>query len=277
MSKQPAFEGATAVVTGAGSGIGRALSVELARRGAFVYASDVHEGAVRDVVERIGKSARAAGLDVRDAGAVQSYIDDIEREKGGVDYLFNNAGIGVSGEVHQLTLAHWDRVIDVNLRGVIHGVHAAYPGMVARRSGHIVNTASMAGLSAAPLLTPYAATKHAVVGLSTSLRVEASAYGVGVSALCPGVIETPILDGENPADLPETPWTPNVRDYLTRLAGKPYPVDKLAAEALDAVVANRAIIVIPSAARAAYRFGRLAPRLAEALLRKAVASARQRG
>ena len=89
---------------------------------------------------------------------------------------------------------HWDRIIDINIRGVIHGVHAVYPGMVARGSGHIINTASVAGLAPAPLLVPYATTKHAVVGLSISLRAEAAAYGVKVSVLCPSAIETPILD-----------------------------------------------------------------------------------
>ena len=91
----------------------------------------------------------------------------------------------MGGEIQDLTLAHWDRILDVNVRGVIHGVHAVYPQDDPRGSGHIVNTAYMAGLAPSPLLTPYAMTKHAVVGLSVSLRAEAEVYGVNVSVLCP--------------------------------------------------------------------------------------------
>jgi len=113
--------------------------------------------------------------------------------------MVNNAGIGVGGEASELTLAHWERVIDVNLRGVIHGVHAAYPVMIAQRSGHIVNTASLAGLMPSPWLTPYAMTKHAVVGLTLSLRAKAAAHGVRVTAVCPGVVDTRTSSGASTA------------------------------------------------------------------------------
>ena len=108
--------------------------------------------------------------------------------------MFNNAGISIGGETEELTLDHWNSIIDVNIRGVVHGVHAAYPLMVRQGSGHIVNTASMGGLMAAGLLTSYVMTKHAVVGLSLALRSEAAAHGVGVTAVCPSAVDTPILD-----------------------------------------------------------------------------------
>ena len=108
--------------------------------------------------------------------------------------MFNNAGISIGGETEELTLDHWNSIIDVNIRGVVHGVHAAYPVMVRQGSGHIVNTASMGGLMAAGLLTSYVMTKHAVVGLSLALRSEAAAHGVGVTAVCPSAVDTPILD-----------------------------------------------------------------------------------
>ena len=149
--------------------------------------------------------------------------------------------------------------------GVVHGVQAVYPGMVARGSGHIVNTASMAGLAPAPLLTPYAMTKHAVVGLSVSLRAEAAAYGVRVSALCPSAIETPILDSTGPADLPKPKWVPDTRKFLTRASGTPYPVEKLAEETLDAVEDDVGVIVIPARARIAWRAYRWAPSLFESM------------
>ena len=117
------------------------------------------------------------------------------QQSGRIDYLFNNAGIGVGGEVDSYTLDDWNDVFDVNLRGVVHGIQAVYPIMIQQHSGHIVNTASMAGLVATPGPASYTATKHAVVAISKALRVEAERHGVQVSVLCPGAIRTPILTG----------------------------------------------------------------------------------
>lgn len=269
------YQGSVAFVTGAGSGIGRALCLELSRRGARVWATDVNGDAAEATAAACGSSARARALDVRDADAVRAAIEEAAREGGRLDLLFNNAGIGVGGEVYELTAAHFDRVIDVNVRGVVHGVVAAYPIMKAQGSGHIVNVASLAGLGPAPLLTPYAMTKHAVVGLTTSLRIEAAAFGVRVSALCPAAVETPILDSDNPADLPPLSWRPNLREFLTKVAGPPYPVDGLAKETLDAVAKNVPIIVIPGRARLLWRLGRLSYAIVEKGSLTAVADARK--
>ena len=268
------YEGKTAFVTGAGSGIGKELALELGRRGARVWVTDVDGSAAEAVAGACGSGARARRLDVRDAEAVRSAIEEATRDGGKLDYLFNNAGIGCGGETHELTVAHFDRVLDVNVRGVVHGVVAAYPIMVRQRSGHIVNTASLAGLGPAPFLTPYAMTKHAVVGLTSSLRVEAAAFGVRVSALCPSAVETPILDSENPPDLPPISWKPNIRRFLTRVAGPPYRADKLAREALDAVARNVGIIVAPARARLLWRLGRLSPAVVEKGSVQAVAAER---
>ena len=108
--------------------------------------------------------------------------------------MFNNAGIAWGGDTELLTLDQWNAIIDVNIRGVVHGVTAAYPVMLRQGHGHIVNTASMAGLTAAGQITSYVMTKHAIVGLSLALRSEAVPRGVGVLAVCPGAVETPILD-----------------------------------------------------------------------------------
>jgi len=187
-----------AIVTGAASGIGRALAGALVTRGDTVVVVDIDgagaERAAGELARRGPGTATPAVVDVRDAGTVQALVDQVRDRHGRLDVMVNNAGIGVGGEASELTLAHWERVIDVNLRGVVHGVHAAYPVMIAQRSGHIVNTASLAGLVPSPWLTPYAMTKHAVVGLSLSLRAEAAAHGVRVTAVCPGVVDTPMLD-----------------------------------------------------------------------------------
>ena len=254
------FAGASAVVTGGASGIGRALAVELVARGSNVLVADIDRSGADAVAAGLAGSAtgraRAATMDVTDAASVAEGIDRFATDHDGLDFLFNNAGIGVGGEVSQLTPEHWRRAIDVNLLGVINGVTAAYPGMIERGRGHIVNTASLAGLLPSPLLVPYSTTKHAVVGLSVGLRVEAADHGVRVSVLCPGVIETPLLDRGNPEDLPEVDSMPDIRAMLTELMGKPYPAASLADDALDAVALNRPVIVAPRRAKvvwAAYR------------------------
>lgn len=269
------YDGAIAFVTGGGSGIGKELSLALSKRGARVWVTDVNGASAEAVAAACGSKARAKQLDVRDERAVREAIEEAAREGGRLDYVFNNAGIGTGGEVQDLTVAHFDRVLDINVRGVVHGVVPAYKIMVKQGSGHIVNTASMAGLGPAPFLAPYAMSKHAVVGLSTSLRVEAAALGVRVSVLCPSAVETPILDSENPADLQNPKWRPDLRRFLTRLAGPPYPADKLAAETLDAVAKNVGVIVLPSRTRFLWRVGRLAPALVEKTTIDAVAAERK--
>lgn len=255
------WDGATVMVTGAASGIGLALSIAMVKRGADVWMTDVNGPGVQQAAEALGPKARWAKLDVRDALAVREVIERIARDRKRLDYLFNNAGIGVGGEAHELAVPHYDRIIDVNIRGVVNGVAAAYPIMVRQRSGHIVNTASVAGLTPAPLLVPYAMTKHAVVGLSTSLRLEARNFGVRVSALCPSAIETPILDADNPGDLPRVRWRPDIRTYLTKLCGPPYPPTKLAEAALRGVERDQALIVVPTIARVIALLHRFAPGL----------------
>ncbi len=202
------WKGATAIVTGGGSGIGKALSLAMAKRGAHVLVTDINAEAAAQVAAACGADASAQTLDVRDAAAVQACVDGFVSTHGKLDYFFNNAGMGVAGEVYEIALEAWDRVIDINIRGVVHGVAAAYPIMVKQKSGHIINTASLAGLGPAPLLTPYAMTKHAVVGLSTSLRIEGKAHNVKVSVLCPSAIETPLLDAQNPPTSRLSPGIP---------------------------------------------------------------------
>ena len=132
---------------------------------------------------------------MRDAAAVDALVADVFARHGRLDYLFNNAGIAVGGEVRDLTLEDWRDAVEVNLMGVVHGVQAAWPRMIEQGFGHVVNTASMAAFMATALAAPYGATKSAVVGLSRALRVEGAAHGVCASASsAPGVVRTPILE-----------------------------------------------------------------------------------
>ena len=273
--------GMIAFVTGAGSGIGRALCRCLAGRGATVVATDVDGDAAIETVGMLRDSPsadaevgahRALALDVRDAAAVHRAIRDTADEHGRLDLLFNNAGIGNGGETELLGLGDWNRIIDVNIRGVVHGVTAAYPIMIEQGDGHIVNTASLAGLAALPLLTPYSMTKHAVVGMSQSLRAEAKVHGVRVTALCPGAIETPLLDVSTTGEAGGA--GPNPRRYLTSLLGRPQPADEFAIEALGGVVRNRAIVVAPRNARLVRLAARLLPNVTDVMVAQGLAKER---
>src|SRR6516225_2889091 len=257
-----AFAGAVAVVTGGASGIGRALAEALARRGAAVVLADLQDDLASEVVARIrsaGGQATATHVDVRDFEAIKQLIQDTWTEHGRLDYQFNNAGIGVVGPVQEYELEDWYRVIDVNLRGVVNGVQAAYPLMLRQGFGHIVNTASMAGLMPAPGTVSYAASKFGVVGLSTSLRAEAAAAGVRVSVLCPGVIRTPILEGgkHGKSLLPIPPEVQ--RRYWERL--RPMAPERFAAKVLPAISKNQAIIIVPSWWKIFWWLNRLSPSL----------------
>jgi NAD(P)-dependent dehydrogenase (short-subunit alcohol dehydrogenase family) len=249
------FAGRVAFVTGAASGIGRAVAEALAREGAVVSLADRDEAGVRAAAQGIGAAggkAHAERLDVVDGAAVRAAIEGAAAREGRLDLVFNNAGISVSGEVLAMEEEHWRRIVDVNLWGVIHGVRAAYPLMVRQRSGHIVNTASLAGLLPAPLSAAYGATKHAVVGLSRSLRLEAAGRGVKVSVVCPGYVGTGIL--RNGVDLQG-----RAAESIERTGLRPYPVEKAARRILRGVARNEETIVFPLHAHAARWIARLAP------------------
>jgi NAD(P)-dependent dehydrogenase (short-subunit alcohol dehydrogenase family) len=249
------FEGKQAIVTGAGSGIGAALCRALVKAGATVVCTDIDGDAAERTAAALGSNARSARLDVTDAAAVQSAVDEVVDRAGRLDLMFNNAGIVWGGDTELLTLQAWNAIIDVNVRGVVHGVAAAYPVMVRQGRGHIVNTASMAGLTAAGQVTSYVMTKHAVVGLSLALRSEAAARGVGVLAVCPAAVETPILDKGAIGGFIG-------RDYfLQGRGGDAYDPDRLARDTLRAIERNKALLVKPRSAHAQWLFARLAPGL----------------
>jgi NAD(P)-dependent dehydrogenase (short-subunit alcohol dehydrogenase family) len=255
------FEGAVAIITGGASGIGRALGEALTRRGARVVLADLQVDLARDVAAGIaanGGHATAAELDVTDFQAVNNLVQNTYQREGRLDYMFNNAGIGIVGEVRLYELEDWNRVLDVNVRGVIHGVQVAYPIMLRQGFGHIVNTASAAGLLPEPIVVGYCASKHAVVGLSISLRIEAAAAGVRVSVLCPGVVRTPVLIdcGKYGKMLQPVPRELQER-WIERQ--RPMPPERFAERALRAVARNRAIVIIPFSWRIFWWLYRLSP------------------
>jgi len=269
------------IVTGGASGIGAALSRSHAADGDTVLAVDVDTVGLDLLVDESARTqstrVSSAVVDVRDADAVRACVDGVVADHGRLDIIYNNAGIGVGGRAHELDTAHWDRVIDVNLRGVVHGVQAALPHMLRHGSGHIVNTASLAGLIPSPGLAPYAATKHAVVGMTLSLRAE-YAGRVGFTVLCPGFTDTPILDKGLPDDLPSVDLPQNIREMADSLPGGIYDLDALVADIRRGVERDEALVVAPRQARVAWRSFRLAPGKFVALVAKqAVAQGRRLG
>lgn len=262
------FEGRIALVTGAASGIGAALAAGLHAAGAKVLLADINGEGARQQALAIGTDAdRAVQLDVTDRAQFASVAAATVAQHGRIDYLFNNAGIAIIGNTLAMAGADWDRLLDVNVRGVVHGVEAVYPLMVAQsmqdgRRGHIVNTASISGLVPAPGFTAYAMTKHAVVGLSVSLREEARRYGVRVSAICPSVIGTPMADRAQLLG-DSVPVRDKVQGF-TRLPDAEY----CARKALEGVRRNRALIPVTAAAQVGWRLYRLWPGLLRPVTRR---------
>lgn len=264
------YRDAVALVTGGASGVGAALCTSLALRGAKVIIADRQQeraAALADTLAAQGCQAEPALLDVREAADFQALVDRIFRQEGRLDFLFNNAGIAHSGAALHYELNDWHAVFSVNLAGVANGVQAVYRPMVEQGFGHIVNTASVAGLLPASSLVSYAASKHAVVGLSTALRCEAASHGVRVSVLCPGFIRTPILQGgvfgRQVQAIPE----PFAEQLWKRL--RPVTAERFVSKALPLLQKNRAIIVYPWRWRVAWFVDRLLPGLGRYASRKA--------
>lgn len=188
---------------------------------------------------------------------------------GQLDVMVNNAGIALGGLLEELDHRHWDRGIAVNLRGVVNGVVAAYEVMRAQGSGHILNTASLAGLVPAPAMLPYTTTKHAVVGMSSALRAEAAGLGIQVSVLCPGFVDTPLLDEvyEAPASFENG----SVRQSVRMVQPRFLTAELVGKRAVDGLAANKATIAVGSMAQVMWRVNRLSPSAARAVCRVQVA------
>lgn len=223
--------------------------------------ADLQDDLAQEVASRIiaaGGKAKAVKVDVADFSAVERLVRETIERTGRLDYLFNNAGIGIGGTVSDYGIQDWNRILDVNLRGVIHGVQAAYKVMTAQGFGHIVNTASMAGLMPSPGMASYSMTKHAVVGLSKALRAEAAGLGIRVTVLCPGVIQTAILEGGGKYGKMLVDIPPEVQKSMWEKY-KPMPADLFAEKALAAVAKNEPIVIIPSWWKMIWRLHRFFP------------------
>jgi len=229
------FAGKIAVVTGGTSGIGYAVSEELLKRGATVWVIGSRKESVVKAKASLSayKNAWFMAVNVTAADEVKRMIDTCVQESGRIDYLFNNAGIGMTRPSRDLTLDVWKQAIDLNLWGVIYGIHFALPVMLKQGSGHIVNTSSIAGIIAPPAQTVYCATKYAVTGMTEALRYEFAEKGIAFTAVCPANVATAIFAG---VEVPK----------------EAIPAEEAARIILAGVEKNEAVIIFPESAKKVY-------------------------
>ncbi|WP_416970117.1 SDR family oxidoreductase [Streptomyces sp. 4F14] len=266
------FAGQLVLVTGAGSGIGRATAFAFAEAGARVIAVDRDaESATRtaELARLVGaQEAWAEAVDVSDEKAMEELADRVGQLYGVVDVLVNNAGIGISGSFFDTTTEDWRRVLDVNLWGVIHGCRLFGRAMVERgQGGHIVNIASAAAYQPSRVLSAYGTSKAAVLMLSESLRAELAGQGIGVSAICPGLVNTGIASASTFVGV-DAQEQERRRESSSRLYGRRnYPPEKVAEAVVRAVVRNDAVVPVTPEAKGSRLLSRLSPRVLRALAR----------
>jgi NAD(P)-dependent dehydrogenase (short-subunit alcohol dehydrogenase family) len=227
------------LVTGAGSGIGRDLCQKLSMAGATVICSDIDMVKASETTALIGRDCvTGRQLDVTQIHEVESLIQEVVKRYGRIDIVFNNAGIAITGELRDMGMDDWKKIIDVNFYGVLYGSQTAYRFMREQGSGQIVNTASLAGLvDHLAGLAPYSVTKHAVVNYTKILRMEANAFGIKANVICPGVVSTPI--GKNsPVANAKQSWSDNIVNEVA----KGISPDAAAGYILKGVAANKEVI-----------------------------------
>jgi NAD(P)-dependent dehydrogenase (short-subunit alcohol dehydrogenase family) len=270
------LSGKTAVVTGAGSGIGRETALAFARRGANLALCDIDASGLAAVAadaRALGREVSTHVVDVADREQMRAFAAAVHERVEAVDIVLNNAGVGLAGGLLDTALDDWQWIIGINLMGVVHGCHLFLPPMVRRRrGGHVVNVASAAGYAASDLLVAYAATKFAVVGLSEALRAELRPHGIDVTAICPGIINTSIVRA---AKMVGPHATPEARQrMIDAYARRNYGPERVAENILRAMQRNRAVAPISPEAWALYYLKRFAPWALGPLARLTAARAR---
>lgn len=251
------LKGKTALVTGAASGIGLACAKELAREGAVLILNDVNGERLDDAAEecrRIGATTYAIQADLAKKPDITRLAKQALEQAGRVDLLYNNAGVMYLGPVKEMKLSDWEWIVDINLWGPVRLTHALLPHFLERKSGHIVTTASMAGLVGVPGLTAYSLTKFAMVGFSEALRAEIAGEGIDVSVVCPNIVESGITEIGHyaSADAEKTA-------KKGMASGIAYPASKAAKDIVRGIKQNKGIITTAPGARPMWALKRISP------------------
>jgi len=243
------LKGKIAVITGGASGIGWAVAERAAAEGMKVVIGDIEEGPLKDAEDELSsRGAEAMGVlsDVSDAASVRELRDKTLERFGAVHLVHNNAGVGLGGPIWEVSEEDWRWILGVNLLGVVHGIATFVPLLLEQREGHVVNTASIAGLATAPFLGPYNATKQAVVAISETLFKDLQSVGapagVGVSVLCPGFVQTRIAESDRNrpawAAQPEAKAAEALRGAMQNMVDGGIPPAVVADRVIDAVRTN---------------------------------------
>jgi NAD(P)-dependent dehydrogenase (short-subunit alcohol dehydrogenase family) len=255
------MQGMTALVTGAASGIGLETALAFARRGADLVICDLDEvglGAAAERIEGLGRNVFTRRVDVASAHEMRAFAADVHQHVEAVDVLMNNAGVAIGGPFLSTSLEDWNWILGINTLGVVHGCHFFIPRMIERaKGGHVINLSSAAGYSASSALAAYNATKFSVLGLSEALWEELKPHSIGVTAVCPGIIDTPItrnarLVGE--MDKPEMR-----EEMVSGYQRRGYTPERVARNILKAVEKNRLVAPISPEAWGLYYMKRFAP------------------
>jgi len=273
------LSGKTVLVTGAGSGIGRASAVAFGSRGADLVICDVDEVGLaqsEEILNGLGRSVLSRRVDVGSPHEMREFAAEVHGEVRAVDILMNNAGVGVAASFLDTPLEDWDWLLRVNLWGVIHGCHFFLPPMVSRGAGgHVVNVASLAAYMPSETLSAYTTSKYGVLGLSEALRVELHRHRIGVTAVCPGVINTAITASSR---MRGAAGAAGERERLTRLyQRRNYGPERVARNVLKAIQRNRAVAPISPESWIIYYLKRIAPGAVRALTRRLLAPPRPAG
>jgi NADP-dependent 3-hydroxy acid dehydrogenase YdfG len=255
------LEGKTVIVTGAGSGIGRATALGFAQAGARIAACDVDQSRLDGLAAELGARALIVRkVDVADRAQMSAFADAVHAVVPAADVVVNNAGVAVSGTFLETSLDDWDWLLGINLRGIVHGCHFFARPMVERRTGHLINLSSILGIYPSPNLTAYVASKFAVLGFSQSLRAELAPHHVGVTAICPGMINTAIVaDGRMSGELGGR------KAKVVEAFKKGASPDRVADAILDAVRTNPAVRTVGRDAWAIHQLTKLAPQAMQRL------------
>jgi len=256
------LDGTTAVITGAGSGIGRATALLAAAKGARLVLTDVSADTLAETVRLVGQAGGTVmhheALDVRHVDAVDAFAARTHEVTGPVDVVMNVAGISTWGRIQDLSTEHWRRTVDIDLMGPIHVLSAFVPPMIeARRGGHVVNVSSAAGLFGLPLHAPYSAAKFGLRGVSEVLRFDLAPYGIGVTLVVPGAVNTPLVGTVDIVGVDRD--DPKVRKAVDSFARHAVTPEKAAAAIVRGVERGRYLVYTSQDIRALHLTQRYAP------------------